>query len=230
MNKGLKIYLAVLSTITAIAVVIGVLINIVGCFGGYSFSRRHLADAGEMVNETVAFDEEINAIDLYLDLEDVDYIVGDEFKVEYSLPEKLIPEIKVEDGVLVIRSKDDVSINFGLNHHYEKCHLNIYVPKSAELKSINLDLDMGNFEAKSMSCGSFVANLDMGNINIKNAKFESGDVDLDMGNVDIEGEFDSLVADCDMGDIDVKNSNEDADYDLDCDMGDIKVNGKSHRY
>ena len=37
----------------------------------------------------------------------------------------------LEDGVLVVRSKDNVSINFGLNHHYEKCHLNIYVPSEA---------------------------------------------------------------------------------------------------
>ncbi len=232
MNK--KAYLSIIWTITIIAIVVGV---------GMRFWGWNANSEIETAEDTEVFDEGFDSVNIDADAADIDVVAGEDYSVEYKLPQSWIEKLEVDEGVLVIKinAKNEYSIK-SIN---SECSIKISVPAekigdidiSADYGDIDLEdvscgeifieADAGDISADSVECEKYEVEADLGNVSVTDGICSYISVEADMGNIELSGDFDKVKASCDVGNIEIETvkDTEDVDFDLKADLGNITVNG-----
>lgn len=227
-----NIYLIVLTIVTIVCIVIGIF-NWTSGFSGWFWSEDDYAHTDAMtIVDTEAFD----SMDLDLDVGDLEIVAGDSYQIQYDYPKKSEPDIKVENGRLVVTQKQKFK-----RHLYNNYKMIITVPKDPEMKSLDLDMDMGSAELTDVYAKNLTVEADMGSIEIDNSEFgvidiaadmgsitldnvifSQGSCEADMGSIEMTGaSFERVVCTADMGSIDIDGSFE--DIEADCSMGSVAI-------
>lgn len=227
-----NIYLIVLTIVTIVCIVIGIF-NWTSGFSGWFWSEDDDAHTDAMtIVDTEAFD----SMDLDIDVGDLEIVAGDSYQIQYYYPKKSEPDIKVENGRLVVTQKQKFK-----RHLYDNYKMIITVPKDPEMKSLDLDMDMGSAELTDVYAKNLTVEADMGSIEIANSEFgvidiaadmgsvtldnvifSQGSCEADMGSIEMTGaSFERVVCTADMGSIDIDGSFE--DIEADCSMGSVTI-------
>ncbi|MBR2187442.1 MAG: DUF4097 family beta strand repeat protein [Lachnospiraceae bacterium] len=239
-KKWEKPFMITIWCITLVLVLIGLAIHVGGWFGFDLFSKPE-----KTVANTASFDAgEIKEISLDVELGQVTLQRGAEFKVDYNYPEKYAPKIEMKSETLEITEKAKKFTPSSGNEFY----LNITVPSNAELKNVDMEINLGELNIDGLTsdrisvegdCGALkITNCnaenadfqaDLGDIEISGCSFRSLKSEADLGDINVQGDFDSVYCRCDMGDIDINTVKNESDIDITakCSLGNVKVNGKS---
>lgn len=227
-----NIYLIVLTIVTIVCIVIGIL-NWTSGFSGWFRSEEDYEDAGSM---TIVDSEAFDSMDLDIDVGDLEIVAGDSYQIQYNYPKKSEPKVEVENGKLIITQKQKIK-----RHYYQEHKIIITVPKDLEMKSLDLNMDMGGVELANVYAKDLIIeadmgsvdiadsqfkvidiNADMGAITLDNVVFSQGSCDADMGSIELtRASFEKIVCTADMGSIDIDGSFE--DIEADCSMGSITI-------
>ena len=189
------------------------------------------------------------SLDIDLCIADFSVSYGDAFCVNYSIPEKLIPEASISGNTLSINGQNDnFSINLGTDsiddlqklgkNSSGSSKIELVLPESTELNTISINIDMGNACLREISCTDFSAFVDMGNITldkisceklhaeadmgsieIKSVACEAVEVAVDMGNADISGDFAKISAESSMGGMTINTTRPEEDVEFNLDVG-----------
>lgn len=239
-NSIKNIVLIVTGIITVIAILAGVYMHIIRRVPAVS-----VKDLGNSVTNEVVIDNKVTSICIDMDICDLSFQNGNQVKVEYTLPEKLIPDIEVKDDVLYIESRRNVNVGLdGLNS--SNYTVVVTIPSDMDLEDFEAVISLGDIDISDIKCKSFSVSADCGDIDINDIDTETFEVSADLGDIKIEdiscAEDFSVSANA--GDLDVKNINAytvdvtvdmgDVDFDdvvfdngtFDTDMGDIKLEGE----
>ena len=134
---------------------------------------------------------------------------GYSFRIEakYS-KESLKPSFSVRDGVLSI-TQQKLKGNNGNNN----CKVSITVPAGTKFNSVDVKLNVGDFEIENFAGNSFKAKINVGEIDLHNCN------------------FDLITCESNVGEIDINTGSDTSKYDIDLktNIGEVKVNGKSYR-
>ena len=239
-KKWEKPFMITIWCITLVLVLIGLAIHVGGWFGFGLFSKPE-----KTVANTASFDAgEIKEISLDVELGQVTLQRGAEFKVDYNYPEKYAPKIEMKNETLEITEKGK-KFTPSSGHEF---YLNITVPSNAELRNVDMEINLGELNIDGLTsdrisvegdCGALkITNCnaenadfqaDLGDIEISGCSFRSLKSEADLGDINVQGDFDSVYCRCDMGDIDINTVKNESDIDITakCSLGDVKVNGKS---
>jgi hypothetical protein len=236
-----------------ILTIITVGLIIFGVFGRFSFHFPFGINIGGFLgSKTVTKDIAVNDfenITLDMSIGDVTIEHGDSYKIRYSFPETMLPDIESKDGMLTVSTKDGkaglldffghkngtMTITIPENDSLQSIHadLNMGNIKFSEIDiagSLELDADMGNIEIMDSDIGTAKCEADMGNIELTKIKAKEVTLDADMGNIEISGTVSSLTSECSMGSIRFDPDNEitDEHISLKTDMGSVKVGGTDY--
>lgn len=211
-----KIYITIISIITVIAVLLGCYIHI---FNRGNFSLHPVSvSSGYSVSDAVELSGDIDTIKIDMNYSGVTIAYGNEVRVEYDLPEKLVPEIELKNGTLSIIQKNSVRLgSTGWNDY----SLTVYIPEGITLEKLDLNLDAGNLEIADIPCTEATVNCDAGNIELDNMEFTTLRVDVNAGNIEVtDCSADTVDINADAGNIRLNRCTIDV-FNADADAGNI---------
>lgn len=251
-------YLIALSLITIVCVVLGSIKHFGGIKLGMPFALFGggekigtivvKGDDGSVSGNTISLDE-FNEMKIDLNVMDLTIETGDEACIHYECnKKKLVPEIYVDDKVLVVKQQSFKNI---FNIGRVKAKMVITVPKDAEYSRVSIDTDTGDVAINDIKGDVLSLSTDTGDIKITGISFEKSDIEGDTGdmkfnscnlgdteisndtgdvsliNSDFAGESGSLNIDNDTGDVRIEGCRDLGLFvtDLSTDIGDIEVNG-----
>ncbi|MCR5033535.1 MAG: DUF4097 domain-containing protein [Lachnospiraceae bacterium] len=217
-NGGFKIFTCLLGLITIVAIIWGACRHF--SLGGI------IVDPGPIVSDTKTLDA-FHSIDAKVAAGGVVIQEGSTFSVEYTYPEKYIPQFEVKNDTLIITQKTKKNtFNLDLNSlNSDNWKLTLTIPEGTKMDDVTFILSMGSIEGSGLTFGDVKIVADMGSIEFTDTTFRSGVMDADMGAIDLATcNFDKLSLDADMGAIDVKDCTFDS-LSADADMGGITVSG-----
>lgn len=196
-----------------------------------------LDDYGEVKEGSIELNkEELSGslnIDVDLSIADIEVSFGDAFRVNYSLPEKLIPEVSISGDTLSINGQNgNKAINLGIDNiddlkklgknGSDSFKIELVLPENIELGKISISVDMGEVCLSEMTCSDFSASVDMGNITLDKISCDNLRAEADMGSVEIESvSCEAVEAAVDMGSADI--SGDFAKVSAECSMGGITI-------
>lgn len=232
-HMTMKSRIKLISLIVIFAMLAALMLS--GCSIGKGTS---IDDYGEVKEGTIELKtEELNgSLELDIDLCIADFSVsyGDALCVNYSLPEKLIPEFAISGNKLSINGQNDNNpINLGIDNiddlqklgknGADSFKIELVLPQDIELNKISINIDIGVVCLSEISCSEFSAFVDMGNITLDKISCENLHAEADMGNIEIENVVcESVEAVVDMGSADI--SGDFAKISVKCSMGGITIN------
>lgn len=219
--------------------------GVIAYFAGKRFG--FFGEVGETVSDkitTQAFSTvKIDATIVNLSIEE-----GDEYAVEYTYPERLVPTVNVNGSTLEIKSKPQrgkafINLNTGETADM-KTKLTIIVPEGTvfddfEVKAdagnivldgytfdgLDIDCDAANVNIKSITATRTVVDTDAGNIQISDSKLGDANLDAEAGNIELnDTEAGDIKVDTEMGNIDLKSTTF-GDGEFDSEMGRISIDG-----
>ena len=203
-----KIYIAVISTVTAICVILG----IVWHFGdenffGESEYNEYSISGSDAENAFPDFD----SISAQIDTINLTIASGNVFTVKYKASIGEEPKIYVENGTLVINQKHNKRTAwFGFTEKDDS--LEITLPTEKTLKSIETVIAVvdivGDVDISNCELGDTSGESDVGDIDIKNCTFKNIELEASTGDV-------SVFA---------SHNLDGYSFDLNTDFGDIEVN------
>ncbi|WP_027438218.1 DUF4097 family beta strand repeat-containing protein [Lachnospira multipara] len=217
-NKAKKKYKIVLYTITLIAVLLGLYINVFRYSFNFDFSGAK--------SSTIDYSgKEVNQINANIDAANVRILYGDSFKVEYNLPSKSEINANLEDGNLTIEENNSskvVGVSFFGNNSGV---ITITLPYDTNLDKIDIDLSAGNIDIDEIASATTSIKNSAGNVELYKVSIENLNINTSVGNV--------KVTDCTVNDciIDVKTGNikvKDSDIETGsctCQVGNVKISG-----
>lgn len=250
-----KSYLIVIWTITLIAIVVGVCINVMGWFNPM---------VGKKVENEYTFEgKNIDTIILDADVADVTFITGNSLRVETAYPEKIAPTVTVDGNTINIQEKTnrwfnnigpqkmEIKITIPADYTFDKISTNTDVG-DLEISNINADVlsittNVGDINASNINVDNMIITSDVGDVNLQNITADEGtftsnvgdfeltsgtiktvEVSTDTGDIDLTADFDELDAQSDIGDIDIHTDRdlEDVKIKAGNDVGDVYVNGE----
>ncbi|MCR5700583.1 MAG: DUF4097 domain-containing protein [Lachnospiraceae bacterium] len=255
-------YLIALSLITIVCVVLGSIKHFGGINLGMPFA---LFGGGEKIGTIVVKDDdgsvsgntigldEFNEMKIDLNVMDLTIETGDEACIHYECnKKKLVPEIYVDDKVLVVKQQSLKNI---FNIGRVKAKMVITVPKDAEYSRVSIDTDTGDVAINDIKGDVLSLSTDTGDIKITGISFEKSDIEGDTGDMkfnscnlgdteisndtgdvrltdcDFAGETGSLTIGNDTGDVSVEGCRDLKlfDFNISTDIGDVEVNGKDYK-
>lgn len=159
---------------------------------------------------------------------------GDKYKIVASNNNKY--ETGVQNGTLVVRSKDDST---------NRRDIRIYLPKDYQLENVKIRLGAGMADIDELTCDTLdidvgAGKLDANELTANETKIElgAGSADMDgvvfgnsefeigLGTLDLDGIIEGDISvKCDMGkvEMDLEGEEEDYNYDVDCSAGTVSV-------
>lgn len=165
--------------------------------------------SGNMDTDTLSgVSAEFTSMDLDLDLCQVEFKQGNEYKVEMTYDTEMTkPDISIEDGMLVVKTNNEHFITGDENGF--AMTLEITVPEGTKLSQADITLD---------ACQADLSNLDASTLN----------VNMDIGELTVEMlTFDEAKFDLNLCEARIQMSGEEADYyyDITTDLGSMTVDG-----
>ncbi len=177
MGKIKNTVIIVLIILTALSILFGICRHAFGWFGGTS-------GLGPIVKKEMIIKENVDIIELNAAIADITIKEGNELKVDYCLPEKLVPELIVSNGKLSFDSTGYKAKKANkLGHRSEDYSITITVPADYDMRSIKISLNMGDLNISSINCESITVDANLGDIKLSNITGESLVIHDDCGDV-----------------------------------------------
>lgn len=225
MNKqGKTIYLSLISIITVFCIVMGSRYHM---FGGEYFP--FLGRGGSLVSQNDRELETFSEISIESDIMDVTLKTGEEYSISYKAHEKVVPEYKIENGVLRITQASHKSKWW--NGKYT-CKVNVTVPQSASLGAVTIQSDLGDIKMKDIQTSQFHVDSDIGDVSVKNSYIGDMVLTADIGDGKFENcSFENMDIEMDTGDIKITGVGDLSDYEMKLytDIGNVEVNGEKQK-
>ena len=202
--RGLKsLYIILIFVITAI--VIGAVLFF--RFGRFGTSIKDSLKAGETITEELEI-QSFKDIDIDADVISFEIRRGDDYHVEYSFPERIKPQIKVDDDCLKVSVKGrDALALFGSGFNNNSFKFYLYVPGDAALGKLSADVDAGEIKLNDISFEKITVDADAANVELTGINSDNTKVTADAGNIEIKN---SVLGDLeivtDAGNAEVHNS------------------------
>lgn len=196
-NKGKRIYLIIIWSITLIVILFGIYRFVgLGTWNIFSFGT------GKYVEKTEDLSADITELDVDVRSANVTIEEGDTPGIWYSFPESSKINISNENGKVSFREDSDKdSFTFFGNGKKE---VRITVPKDRQLSRINTRTNSGNIIVNS-SIENVDVEADSGNIEV-NGNIENADVEVDSGNIEVNGSIEKINVKADSGNINLKGN------------------------
>ena len=240
-----RIYLAIITTITVLCVIIGSVVHVtafmvrMGKDGDRMFS---FGKSSKKVTETLS-ESRFSDLKIDMDLGNIVIKSGSVANVEWNGSEELKPEVTAAGNDLTIRQKGRKILNSGALNNT----LTVTVPEP--LGKMEIETDLGNLEADGLTADKAKINLSAGNAIVKGSSFGDLNIEADAGNIElgevsatkidldsdagniqgsVAGDFKSLKANTDVGNIELQFDCERSDLNLELktSLGDVAVNGE----
>lgn len=177
---------------------------------------------------------------------DVEFIPSDDYYIEYSILTPKKDALSIEDGTLTFDDGNSryvfisVSNLFYMGDAVDGGYIKVYYPKNADLKLVDIDLDMGDCDISNLNVQSLNSVLSMGSFRMEGSRAADMNIELDMGDLKILSSdvTKGLTAELDMGSAELslysindelaidENFVHDYGYALETEMGEVWVNGK----
>jgi DUF4097 and DUF4098 domain-containing protein YvlB len=212
-EKMTKIYITIISIITVIAIIFGCFIHI---FNRGHFSFRPVSASS--VSDTIELSGDVDTVKIDMNYSGVTIAYADEVRVEYTLPENLVPDIELKNGTLSILQKNSVRLeSTGWNDY----SITVYIPEDTALDKLDLDLNAGNLEIADIPCADVNVKCDAGNIELDNIESSTMNVSVDAGNIEMtDCSADKVSIRADAGNIQLDRCTIDV-FNADADAGNI---------
>ncbi len=215
-----KIYIAVISVVTVICVIIGAANYFNdGVFWGKDEYCEYSVSESDGGSGLARFD----SISAQVGIMDVTVAAGDEFRLEYKVPAKSKPEIYVENGTLVVEQKGQRERWFSLGNGFKEHWLVLTVPEENALNMVDVVSNVGDVSLSGISARDVKADCDVGDVKMEACVCDAVFVESEVGNIDLKGcGLGDFFAGTDTGDINVQDC-EAAPAQFESDTGDICV-------
>lgn len=221
--------LIVLAVLTTCAIIFGCLWKFGRNFGIKINNPFNDSNLGEDIIIDREFDENITAIKLNVDLGDVSICQGDAFSIDANMPEKLMPDIYVEDEVLVIENHQEVSLSNGISLE-DDYYIDITVPEGAKLSCVNINLNLGEIALADINSNEITLVLACGSVTIDNIVGQKLSSTVNLGDFVIENSsVNELISSVDCGDNEAKNL-EASFVEANSNLGDIEFSAVSFEH
>ncbi len=145
-------------------------------------------------------------IELDLDLGNVQILRGEDFSWSGKFPSKLMPKLEVSGDRLVVWQKKATRV-VGVTGSEQESALTIVIPEGTTIRSLDVNMDLGEFSSEDIAYGEADLDLDLGSVILKGCSFDELDADVDVGSIEIDS--------CDMEKAELKT-----------DLGSITVDGQ----
>lgn len=232
--KKKTLYLSIISIITVICIVIGLLIHVIApTVGWLSDKSDGLNDSGSFLSGSTVSEEldAFSSIDFDVKVSDITISYGDTYAISYKTNKKvLVPQYEIKDDTLYIKQASDKPLR-GLSNN-GNCSLQIMVPKDTSLTLVKGSSDVGDFTMEKLGAKTMDVYVNVGDIDISDNTFDEITLGSDVGDIDLDNvAFTSADLTSDVGDIDIVSAVTLEHYamDLSCSLGDIDVNSDSYR-
>ena len=184
--KKRTIYLTILTIVTIVCAIIGLLIHIV--FPTGNWVRRFIDEDYNVSRfKDATTYEELDAfhnIDLDLRVSDVSIVYGKTYGINYTASEeKWIPTYEVKNDTLYVKQNVEKS---SLKSVSNSCKIQITLPRDTSLSSIQGKNDVGDFDIENVSAFDINYDLSVGDIDMDNISFETATLTSSVGDIDIE--------------------------------------------
>lgn len=219
-NKGKRIYLIVIWTITLIVILFGIYRFIGnGSWSIFSFGT------GKYVEKTEDLGANVTELDVEVRSANVTIEEGDAPGIWYSFPENSEISILNENGKVSFRENNDKS-NIVLFGSGKKKEVRITVPRDKQLARINTRTHSGNVEINNVKCDDILTNQDSGNLKISSVTSRNLKIDADSGNIIVNSNIENVDATADSGNIEFDGNIE--KINVKADTGNINLKGDYH--
>ena len=217
-NKGKRIYLIIIWSITLIVILFGIYRFIGnGTWNIFSFGT------GKYVEKTEDLSADITELDVDVRSANVIIEEGNTPSIYYSFPEKSEISILNENGKVSFRENSNNN-NLVLFGNGKKKEVRITVPKDRQLSRINTRTHSGNVDIYNIKCEDITTRQDSGNAKIDgvisrnlkadadsgnivvNSNIENADVEADSGNIEVNGNIEKINVKADSGNINLKGN------------------------
>lgn len=212
-----KVYLWMISIVTAICVVAGI--------------AYHTLGKGRATVEQKETLEAFDSVHIEADTMQIDVVTGTGYELQYSGNETYAPTYEIKNGMLVIKQKKR---NWTILKDNKADELCLTVPASAILNELNITSDIGEVyvEGVHFDKGSIRTDIgavsieeadfnsleitsDIGEVSVVDAHFNKGSIGTDIGAVSVEeADFNSLEIKSDIGEVEAKLLGAEEDYTL----------------
>lgn len=217
-----RTYLLLISVFTALCIAVGCFLHIFRRMGSRVWGAYiKKGDSLEEIREI-----EVDADHLSLEIAGR----GEGYAYQYEGYEKLLPELSLKDGVLRVSQETEEAGRTYFSKPRRRQKLRITLPEETELSRVDIEVDLGNLEIRSLKSEDFSADLDMGNLEITDSSLGEARISCDMGNVEGRGLlFQSLFADLDMGNLDLEARQKLDDFKIDASvqLGLLEIDGRA---
>lgn len=246
MNK--KIYMMAIVTATVICALFGIIKHNEN--SGFRLDGKTIfqgdAENARKNSQKVSI-EKFSSIKVDSKVLDVHILTGNEVEVSFNCTEGLEPDIKVEDGKLIVKQQDKRKTKHGSSSAEvfitipEKIDISEAIVKtdvgdikvdSVSIKKTKLSTDVGDVKVEDSEIKDAEINTNVGDVKVKNCVTAELTIDTDTGDINIEdSEFDKLKGSSDVGDIEVESKNSISDYDIELktSVGDVVYQGEKYR-
>lgn len=221
-----KIYLTVISLITAVCVMLGCAYHVFGWNAGSFAFIFEGASWGRSVtgNEELGSFENISA---YLEVADIEFKTGDTFSISYECSDNMVPQYKIEGDTLVITQTGKQRFKFfGIDGHAE---ITLTVPYGTDIGKADFVLHVGDGSIEGMNIKDLHLENNVGDFEIAGSVLETADVNMNLGDFDMTNtSFDSMTVHSDLGDVEIESSKKLDAYTLrlETNMGEVTFNGR----
>ena len=143
---------------------------------------------GDTMNNNFNTQGEVSSIKLDLSACSVNFEVAEGeglLGVEYSGEKRLMPEVSLNNGKLVITQKGSrVHLSFG---SISAPKLTITLGKDVRLENLEMKINAGDVKMNGVTGDYLYGDFDAGNLIITNCTFRTADLEADAGNIQIDG-------------------------------------------
>ena len=220
MNK--KLYLSIITAITAACIIFGSLYHVVGwgkrlfSFGNKDYEEMSVTEDKE-ISAFTALDADISVGNLVVE-------EGDSYSISID-SENIETSYEVSGQTLKIKQKKDFDVVVGVGKNYS-CEIIVAVP-GGKLSEINISSDVGDVKLNDLKTSNITVNCDVGNLEMDETIFDNLTVAADVGNVEIDGgkelaDFGYSIS-CDVGEIDINDEKYDKSYNASGSKGQINI-------
>lgn len=219
-NKGKRIYLIIIWSITLIVILFGIYRFIGnGAWNIFSFG------SGKYVEKTEDLSADITELDVDVRSANVIIEEGNTPSIYYSFPEKSEISILNENGKVSFRENSNNN-NLVLFGNGKKKEVRITVPRDRQLSKINAKTHSGNIDINNVKCDDIITNLDSGNLKISSVTSRNLKTDADSGNIIVNSNIENVDATADSGNIEFDGNIE--KINVKADSGNINLKGDYH--
>lgn len=230
-----KIYLAILTLITACCIVGGTIyhttrfgLRLLGWTsllfdsqsgsGGTNLLEDSLTsgdgtDSIDVTGESIFENISINASALQIKIK-----TGNKYDVSYSGSDKYMPTAEIDGSTLNITQSD---VNY--LHNGSSAKLTITLPEDLSLNDVTIYTDVADVELSSLNIDTLTLQTNVGDIDIKSCTIRAAGITSDVGDVDLEKcETEEVTIECHLGDVECKKTTY-SSMDITNNMGDVDL-------